>query len=314
MTKKRIAGLAAAALLTVGLILTLAADRTGLLRKANLPPEVRLLQAGAAAAGSAIDRAAESQSAGRDASDAEAGARADRTTSRDAAGALRLQEDQPPPAVPAVGFTDPDAAADRYAVALSARFGTLEAGRAEELTLIGGAPNTGHMEWTGSSSALHRMLASLRYEPLPDAYGRDRIDIRVVDSGSRSSARPARGEASIPIVIEPVNDAPLFEPGPSVRTTAGSGPQRMPGWSAPLQAGPDSERQTLWVTIETDRPELFRSGPALEADGTLSFEPASGAGGSASVTVQVRDDGGTSRGGSNAAGGSFEVAVEAELR
>src|SRR5690606_27067176 len=42
---------------------------------------------------------------------------------------------------------------------------------------------------------------------------------------------------------------------------------------------------------------LFSSGPAIAADGTLTYTPAAGAFGTATLTIRVQDSGGTASGG-----------------
>jgi hypothetical protein len=53
---------------------------------------------------------------------------------------------------------------------------------------------------------------------------------------------------------------------------------------------------TYEVSVDPLGSLLFSAGPAVAADGTLSFTP-SGLTGTATVTIHLRDDGGTGNGG-----------------
>jgi hypothetical protein len=65
-----------------------------------------------------------------------------------------------------------------------------------------------------------------------------------------------------------------------------------------LSAGPSDEAsQALSFVVGNDNTALFAAQPAIASNGTLSFTPAVNANGSATVTVELRDDGGTANGG-----------------
>ena len=61
----------------------------------------------------------------------------------------------------------------------------------------------------------------------------------------------------------------------------------------------DEAGQTLNFIVTTDNPGLFRVLPAVSPDGTLSFTPLKGFGGTATITVKLHDGGGTDDGGSD---------------
>ncbi|MCM3749214.1 S-layer homology domain-containing protein [Paenibacillus pasadenensis] len=218
-------------------------------------------------------------------------------------------EDQAPFMLPAIGFADSDAVTDQYTVSLSASLGQLTALETAGLQLAAGAQGSSSISWTGGSAALHRMLASLQYDSLTDVSGNDQLVVHVTDSGSAAAAEPATGVYTLPIRIEPVNDAPRFSPGPNMQATEGSGIQTYEGWAAPLSAGPDNERQTLSLNVSTDSPELFVQAPALDEQGKLTFQPKEDVEGEANVTVTLKDDGGTANGGADTTVKTFKITV-----
>ena len=74
----------------------------------------------------------------------------------------------------------------------------------------------------------------------------------------------------------------------------------------PTRAG-----QTVTLHASTDHPEFFdiAGEPSVAPDGTLTFTPAQGAFGTATVTVTAQDDGGTANGGEDTASISFQIVI-----
>jgi hypothetical protein len=103
---------------------------------------------------------------------------------------------------------------------------------------------------------------------------------------------------SINIVVRPVNDAPEFLKGADISTIEDAGNLIYFTWATAMSAGPlDEAPQQLAFAVTTDNPALFLAPPAISADGTLSFQLAPNASGSANVTATLRDNGGTANGG-----------------
>ncbi|MDH3539284.1 MAG: Ig-like domain-containing protein, partial [Acidimicrobiia bacterium] len=91
---------------------------------------------------------------------------------------------------------------------------------------------------------------------------------------------------------------PTFLPGGDVAVLEDSGGYSAP-WASAIAVGPANEASqtpTFAVTGNTNA-GLFSAGPVMAANGTLSFTPALDANGSADVTVELSDDGGTANGG-----------------
>jgi len=96
------------------------------------------------------------------------------------------------------------------------------------------------------------------------------------------------------------NQPPSFTPGPNQSVPVNAGPQSIPGWATNISPGPPNESgQTVSFTVGNDNNPLFSSQPDVAPNGTLSFTPATGATGSATVSVQAVDNGGTANGGND---------------
>jgi hypothetical protein len=146
----------------------------------------------------------------------------------------------------------------------------------------------------GASSGALTLVAdgSFSYAPAANFNGTDTFSYRAHDSNSNESA-----VTTVTITVRPVNDPPTFTMGANPSVVEDSGPQSM-AWATALSAGPSDEAsQALSFGVGNDNNALFAAQPAIASDGTLSFTPAVNANGSASVTVELRDDGGTANGG-----------------
>ena len=99
------------------------------------------------------------------------------------------------------------------------------------------------------------------------------------------------------LTVTPVNDAPSFVAGADQVTVEDGGAQNI-GWATIVSAGPTDEGgQALNFLVNTTNAVLFSVLPAISPTGQLTYTPAPNAFGSATVTVQLRDNGGTANGG-----------------
>ena len=90
------------------------------------------------------------------------------------------------------------------------------------------------------------------------------------------------------------NVAPSFTAGADQSVLEDSASQSIVGWATNISPGAANESaQVVGFLVSTDSPSLFSVAPSISADGTLTFAPAPNAHGSALVTVQAQDNGGT---------------------
>jgi hypothetical protein len=113
--------------------------------------------------------------------------------------------------------------------------------------------------------------------------------------------------------VTAVNDEPSFTSGGSLAVLEDSGAYSV-GWASAISMGPANEgsQTRMFNVIGNTNPGLFGVGPVVAADGTLSFTPASDVNGSADVTVELVDDGGTANGGDDiSTPATFTITVSA---
>lgn len=110
--------------------------------------------------------------------------------------------------------------------------------------------------------------------------------------------------------VELTNVAPSFVGGANVSVAEDSGLQSL-AWATAISAGPAGEAsQSVNFLVSNDRNSLFSVQPTISADGTLTFTPAANAFGSATVLVQLHDNGGTANGGvDTSAGQTFTISL-----
>src|SRR5207248_9309130 len=102
---------------------------------------------------------------------------------------------------------------------------------------------------------------------------------------------------TVTITVTAGNEAPSFIKGANQSVAQDVGAQTVANWATAISAGPaDESTQVLNFIVSTTNPALFAVQPAVSATGTLTFTPAAGATGVATVTVQLHDNGGAANG------------------
>lgn len=146
---------------------------------------------------------------------------------------------------------------------------------------------------TATVAEYQTMLRSLTYRSTSAAPALNAvrtINISVSD-GTQS------GDASFTLNVVAVNDAPSFNVIGSLvaaEDVAGVSVNALSGMSP----GPaDEAGQVLTVEVENNNNDLFSVQPAISSSGRLTFTLAPDAHGTATLTVRVKDDGGTLNGG-----------------
>jgi VCBS repeat-containing protein len=132
------------------------------------------------------------------------------------------------------------------------------------------------------------------------------------NGGIANGGVDASSSQTFTITVTAVNDAPSFTKGANQTVADNAGPQTVASWATNLSAGPaDEAAQTLSFTITSNtNTALFAGQPAMSSNGTLTYTPAVGASGTATVTVRLQDNGGTTNGGVDlSAPQSFTITV-----
>ena len=147
---------------------------------------------------------------------------------------------------------------------------------------------------------------SLAYTPVANAFGTAIVTVRVTDDGT------AFVERSFTVTVTAVNDAPSFTAGANQTVLEDAGPQTVAAWATAISPGPQESDTLTFVVTDNTNPALFSTAPDVAANGTLTYTPAAGASGIASLTLRLTDDGGTANGGvSQSATQVFTITVTA---
>src|SRR5262249_52339367 len=148
---------------------------------------------------------------------------------------------------------------------------------------------------------------NLTYTPAANYNGGDSFTFKAND-GTVDSA-----PATVSITVTAVNDAPSFTKGADQTVLEDAGAQTVANWATTISAGPaDESAQALNFIVSNNNSALFAVQPAISPTGTLTYTPAANTNGSATVTVQLHDNGGTANGGiDTSAAQTFTITVTA---
>jgi hypothetical protein len=154
---------------------------------------------------------------------------------------------------------------------------------------------------------------TLTYTPAADANGAATITINLKDNGGTDNGGvDTSANQSFTITVNSVNDAPSFTKGADQTVNINAGAQTVANWATAISAGPANESgQTLTFQITNNtNAGLFSSGPAVSSNGTLTYTPAANTGGTATITINLKDNGGTANGGvDTSASQTFNITV-----
>jgi type IV pilus assembly protein PilY1 len=148
--------------------------------------------------------------------------------------------------------------------------------------------------------AVDGITGDLTFTTAADANGSATIELVVRDSGGTDHGGVDTSPPQTFVInVTPVNDAPSFTGGGNVTVNEDSGAYTQANWATDIVAGPaDESGQTVWFNVlNNDNEALFAVLPQVDPTGTLSFTPADDAFGSATVTIELQDSGGTANGG-----------------
>lgn len=155
---------------------------------------------------------------------------------------------------------------------------------------------------------------TLSYTPADNANGSATVTVTAQDNGGTGNGGQDTSAAqTFTITVNSVNDVPVFTKGADQSVNEDAGAQNINDWATGISAGTDKESdQTLSFNVSNDNNALFATQPAIATNGTLSYTPADNISGSATVTVALQDDGGTTNGGSDtSATQTFTITVTA---
>ncbi|HEX5589592.1 MAG TPA: Ig-like domain-containing protein [Candidatus Limnocylindrales bacterium] len=147
--------------------------------------------------------------------------------------------------------------------------------------------------------AVDAVTGDLSYTVAPGINGLSTITLRLADDGGTADGGVDHSDQTFTITIGEVNDPPTFTKGANQSWAEDGGARSVPGWATAISAGGSGEAGqalSFLVTGNTNT-ALFSAQPAVSASGTLTFTPASNRNGTATISLVLKDDGGTANGG-----------------
>jgi hypothetical protein len=110
-----------------------------------------------------------------------------------------------------------------------------------------------------------------------------------------------------------INRAPSFDIGTVQPVTDETRTVDLPQFVTNISAGTPQETEqqtvTLSLSLSKDDQKLFTTGPTVTNAGRLTFRPAFNARGTAHITIQAKDNGGTAVGGSDTSSQVFDIEI-----
>ena len=150
----------------------------------------------------------------------------------------------------------------------------------------------------------------LTFTPAANANGTATVTVMLKDNGGFANGGADSATKTCDINVTAVNDAPSFTKGADMTVGIGTGAKTYNGWATAFSKGPDNENaQTLSFILTTDKDEIFDVLPAIDSSGNLTFTPSATKNGTATVTVTMKDNGGTANGGVDNATATFTIRV-----
>jgi hypothetical protein len=144
-------------------------------------------------------------------------------------------------------------------------------------------------------------FGQLSFSPATNANGSATITIVLKDSGGTANGGidTSAPPQTFTITVNPLNDAPSFTRGANQTVNEDPGPQTVTNWATSILPGPTNEAgQTVSFAVTNNtNASLFSAGPTISSTGGLTYTPAANVSGSASITIVLKDDGGTANGG-----------------
>jgi hypothetical protein len=140
---------------------------------------------------------------------------------------------------------------------------------------------------------------TLTYTLAANANGVATVSVQLKDNGGTANGgQDTSAVETFTITVTAVNDAPSFAKGANQAVLEDAGAQTVAGWATNISAGPANESgQTVQFLVSNDNTALFSVQPTIAANGTLTYTLAANANGVATVSVQLKDNGGTANGG-----------------
>lgn len=215
-----------------------------------------------------------------------------------------------PPTLDPIGNVTVDEDAPAQTVSLTG----LSAGAANEtqsLTVNAASSNPSVVPHPVVTYTSPNPTGSLSVTPSPNANGSATITVTIGDGAAASNTTTR----TFTVTVRPVNDPPTLQPVADLSLALNPGTQTVN--LTGITAGVTNESQALTLTALSSDPAIIPHPTVTytspNTTGSLRFTPPPDASGNATITITVRDDGGTANGGQDTFQRTFQVSL-GELR
>jgi methionine-rich copper-binding protein CopC len=147
------------------------------------------------------------------------------------------------------------------------------------------------------------------YTPDSDVNGADSFDVRISDTNPGTTT----DTITVSVTIDAVNDAPSITLGGDQSVGADTSQQTVSNFATGFDPGPIESGQSIsdFLVTESSDPNDVLTSVDIANNGDLTYTPADNVAGTATVDVQVKDDGGTSNGGTDTSPTKqFDISVD----
>lgn len=161
-------------------------------------------------------------------------------------------------------------------------------------------------------------FGNLTYTPALHHSGLATVTVQLHDDGGTANGGVDTSAAqTFTVNVLFVNDQPSFSKGADQTILENAGLQTVANWATnitpdgQLPPATNEAGQSLNFIVTSNNQSLFSAQPNIDASGNLTYTPAPNASGSATVTVQLHDNGGVANGGvDTSASQTFTITVQ----
>jgi Calx-beta domain/Bacterial Ig domain/FG-GAP-like repeat len=139
---------------------------------------------------------------------------------------------------------------------------------------------------------------TLTYKPAENLSGVAIVSVKLQDDGGiNNSGVDTSAIQTFAITVNSINDTPTFTKGQYQIINEDAGLQTINNWASNISSGANNEsNQTVEFVVTNSNNPLFEVQPRITSDGILVYKPTANANGNATITVKLKDNGGTLNG------------------
>ena len=210
-------------------------------------------------------------------------------------------------------FADVDAGLNDVSLVITAAAGTLSAVSGGDVSIYNSGTSSINLSGTASNIDTYLNTASnIQYTTVSNSNTATNLTFVANDEGNSGTGGGTLVSvgSSVTVNITAVNDEPSFTlPGNNLTVSQNAGATTESAFATGMSHN-DGNTQNLYFYVSNNNNDIFSAQPDIdETSGNLTFAPVSGAFGKATVSVFLKDDGGTSPGDDTSPTQTFDIFV-----